>query len=77
MQLKKSIDIQMFLNDVLKCHGGIYYSTTEGDHLNLKSQLSQFVFLLVFIKKNDLISGEISISDPNDLMVLDKYIELM
>lgn len=75
MQLKNSIDIQQFLIDVLKCQGSIYYSTNEGDYLNLKSQLSQFVFLLVYIKKNDPISGKIDISDKNDLTILDKYIE--
>ena len=73
MILKESIDIQQFLKDVLKCKGDVCYSTNEGDYLNLKSQLSQFIFLIIYPKQNNMLSGQITITNNEDQMIIAKY----
>ena len=44
MKLKPNIDPAALLRTVKKCGGEVWYDTEEGDHLNLKSALSQLLF---------------------------------
>ena len=46
MTLRADIRLSDFLNAVLNCRGAVCYETPEGDHLDLKSELSQFVFIV-------------------------------
>ena len=45
MKLKKDVKLVTFLQEARLCTGEVYYKTDEGDVLNLKSQLSQYIFL--------------------------------
>lgn len=45
MYLKENVDIVRFLTAVKKCSEDVYLETVEGDRLNLKSTLSQYVFV--------------------------------
>lgn len=45
VQLKDNIDYTHFLQNVHQCEGEILLTTMENDKLNLKSQLSQYLFL--------------------------------
>ena len=47
MKLKKEIDIVLFLREVKNCGGNVYLQTDEGDRLNLKSVLSQYIFAVI------------------------------
>lgn len=44
MYLNSSVDIVRFLSAVKKCREDVFLETVEGDRLNLKSTLSQYVF---------------------------------
>lgn len=44
MKFKKEIDLLQFMNHVQYCAGQVYFNSPEGDHLNLKSALSQYLF---------------------------------
>lgn len=44
MKLKQNIDLSAFIKCVEKCDGNVIFETSEGDRLNIKSTLSQFVF---------------------------------
>ncbi|MCD8085896.1 MAG: polya polymerase [Clostridiales bacterium] len=44
MKLKANIDYKKFLASVRRCKGEVYYDTVEGDRLNLKSTLSEYLF---------------------------------
>lgn len=44
MKLKKHVDVIAFMEAVQRCRHDVYFDTPDGDHLNLKSTLSQFVF---------------------------------
>lgn len=54
MKLKTGIDVQVFLNSVKKCVSDVYLNTAEGDHMNLKSALSQIVFAAAADKLDSL-----------------------
>lgn len=45
MYLKENVDIIQFLSVVKKCGEDVFLETVEGDRLNLKSTLSQYVFV--------------------------------
>lgn len=76
MKLKKEVDIQNFLETILTCKGEVFYHTRDGDHLNLKSQLSQFVFAIIYSKGHDMLTGEIMITDQADMHLLSDYLDL-
>ena len=40
MKLKQNIDVNAFLEAAKKCDNEVFFQTTEGDILNLKSLLS-------------------------------------
>ena len=46
MRLKDNISSAEFLQCVDQCAGEVLYKTDEGDILNLKSQLSKYLFLI-------------------------------
>lgn len=45
MKLKENADLPAFLRQVKKCGGDVFLETQEGDSLNLKSTLSQYIFV--------------------------------
>lgn len=46
MRLKNNVSPAEFLRCVDQCIGKVLYKTREGDILNLKSQLSKYLFLI-------------------------------
>ena len=45
MRLKERIDLVALIRKVKECEGDVFLETEEGDQLNLKSALSQYVFV--------------------------------
>lgn len=74
MRLNKNIDIVSFLNDVKKCNGEVLFETKEGDRLNLKSALSQYVFFIADTKDLIIQKGELTFNNEN-YDILEKYLE--
>lgn len=60
---------------VNRCEGQVMFETKEGDVLNLKSELSKYVFLAVALDQKHLKSSKISCS-PQDAALLTEYIEV-
>lgn len=76
MKLKKGVSAAAFIHCVGECQGDVIYETMEGDRLNLKSQLSKYLFL-VAVNHPDAISlndGTI-LCDPEDFSVLEEYLD--
>ena len=46
MRLKDTVSTAAFLQQVDRCAGEVQYKTESGDILNLKSQLSKYLFLI-------------------------------
>ena len=70
MKLKPNISIPSFLQAVQDCQGEVCLVTKEGDHLNLKSVLSQFVFAAVIAGKLQNFEGFITVQNTQDEILL-------
>lgn len=75
MKIKAQADFVRFLKAVGECSSEILFQTEEGDCLNLKSALSQYVFAMIFSKPELLNSGRICCSDE-DLRRLNDFLEI-
>ena len=75
MKLKQNIDIVSFLNTIKKCTSDVYLQTAEGDSLNLKSNLSQYIFVSLSFSHAPLMNGTVLCADPEDEKMLKYYLE--
>lgn len=75
MKLSQKINHTEFINNVKKCEGDVHFISSQGDHLNLKSTLSQFLFGVAANTPDLLLMGEIYCDVENDYELLKKYCE--
>lgn len=77
MKLKNNVSLVDFLRAAQQCSGEVLYKTDEGDVLNLKSQLSQYIFLAAL--SSDHISvlpqGQIHCENEGDYQLLADHLE--
>lgn len=75
MKLKLDAALPDFLRQVDACAGEVLYSTPEGDCLNLKSQLSKYIFLAAANGENtSLPSGQVICTESSDFETLRSYL---
>ena len=68
MKLFNIKNIDGFFKAVDKCKGQVWLVTNEGDRLNLKSKLSQFVSLAnIFTNGAEIPELELVASEPEDI----------
>jgi len=60
------LDVPEFLKVLDECKGNVYLVTREGDHLNLKSKLSQLLGLTQLIEGGKIAEAFILCEDPED-----------
>ena len=65
MRLKEGIDLVAFVRRVKECKGDVFLETEEGDQLNLKSALSQYVFV-VLTEQREILRNSIVACDSED-----------
>ena len=74
MKIKKIKNIDNFMRVVNECKGDVFLNTSEGDCLNLKSKLTQYVALAKIFRDNVNL-GELTIqADYEDIMKLAEYL---
>lgn len=73
MKIREDADLVALLKKVQICHGDVFLNTSDGDHLNLKSVLTQYVFVLLGEKREMLKESYIECS-REDAMILDEYL---
>lgn len=74
MKIKKIKNIESFLNVVNNCSGDVYLDTVDGDHLNLKSKLTQYI-ALSNVFGGDVNLGEMSITaNDEDIIKIAEYL---
>ena len=71
--LKSDIDVIEFLNTVSDCPGDVWFYTAAGDEINLKSELSKYVFLTAVTQPEVLKTSEVKVSMGEDLERLDRF----
>lgn len=73
MKLKSDVNVPAFLQAVQSCSGEVYFTTPEGDCLNLRSALSQFIFTTAIAGKFAELDGSIALQNPKDEAFLRDY----
>ena len=74
MKLTHIKNVDEFFKVVDSCKGRVDLATGEGDRLNLKSKLSQYVSLAnIFAKDSEIPEMEIVASEPEDIDKLMKF----
>lgn len=76
MIIKDIREPQKFFEAIKNCKGDVELSTSEGDLLNLKSTLCQYIALTQMFEelKNDNVEFELILSDENDIKLLSEFI---
>lgn len=74
MHLKSNINFADFLNACSKCKGEVLFTTPEGDVLNLKSELSRYVFAALTPDEEFIQHGSIVNQNPDDLDAIRDYL---
>lgn len=74
MKLKKDIDIVNFMKEVSSCEGNVFFESPE-DKIDLKSVLSQYVFISILNNKRLMESGTIQCESMDDFDHLAPYLE--
>lgn len=75
MKLKKESHLYEFMERVNCCRADVYFTTDEGDNLNLSSQLSQYIMAVISNDKELLVKGNIVCRDPADYDMLKDFLE--
>lgn len=75
MKLRSNMDYPAFFRAVHHCEGQVYLVTLEGDRLNLKSTLSQFIFTTAVRSNLALTDAVLLLECPQDRHILEAYIE--
>ena len=76
MQLREDVNIREFFKGVRQCRGEVLLKTQEGDILNLKSALSQFVFAVILENREKLEGIEVTLEDEGDRESLKMFLDL-
>jgi len=74
MKLKENINYSEFFRTVQTCEGEVLLVTSEGDQLNLKSTLSQFVFAAAVRGSLTLKGALLKLEVSSDQQLLSAYI---
>lgn len=67
-------NVEKFLEVLDKCQGKIELITSEGDRLNLKSKLCQYLALSKIFSEAKIDEIEIVASEPEDTKILLEYL---
>lgn len=74
MHLKSNIDLVAFLMAVKNCRDDVLFTTDEGDILNLKSELSRYLFVSAVLHPELLDKGNIHCSNAADIGLIQDYL---
>lgn len=75
MRLRKDANLSAFLMAAQASEGGVFFITTEGDQLNLKSTLSQFVFAVATNTSALPLDGKVLCEADSDYLLLTDYLD--
>lgn len=74
MKLNPNCNFADFLSTISLCSGEVFFETTQGDVLNLKSELCRYVFAVVVSQPHLLESGSLICKDSQDVDLLKEYL---
>jgi hypothetical protein len=74
MKIKNITEPQKFFEVLKQCKGKVELVTSEGDRLNLKSTLCQYIALTQMFKDAQIDELDLIVSEPEDLNLLLNYL---
>ena len=74
MQIKNITEPTRFFEAVYACRDHVELLTAEGDRLNLKSTLCQYIALTQMFQDGRVEGVELSLSDPEDFNLLREFL---
>lgn len=74
MKIKNITQPQKFFEMLQQCKGKVELVTSEGDRLNLKSTLCQYIMLTQMFTEAKIGEIELLVSEPEDLSLLLNYL---
>ncbi len=74
MKLKKDIEGYALIMAAKKCTGDVIFQSAEGDILNLKSVLSQYLFVTAAIQADFLSAGRVECTNAADYERLSDFL---
>lgn len=74
MKILNITDVNRFFEVLEQCKGRVELVTSEGDRLNLRSKLSQYVALSKIFKDAKIDEIELVVSEPEDMNLLLEYL---
>lgn len=74
MKLKENINPVDFLKQIRTCRSDVYLETEDEDRLNLKSVLSQYVFIVLAEQKEMLDKAKVVCEGEEDYQTLAEYL---
>ena len=66
-------DVHGFFKQVEQCKGNVWIKTSEGDVLNLKSKITQYITFATLFNGEQKVDMELSCDDPADARALLYY----
>ncbi|MBQ7371752.1 MAG: hypothetical protein IJW67_07720 [Blautia sp.] len=75
MKLKKNVNLMEFVQAVKTCGHDVFFETVEGDRLNLKSTLSEYIFAAAGTDQSFLDKGEIVCDEEADFKKIASFVE--
>lgn len=73
MRLKENADVLALIKEVNKCEGDVFLTTREGDSINLKSTLCQFVAVAMLAKPELLYQAELKCAVKEDEKIVESF----
>lgn len=74
MKLKPQIEPCRFFERIRLCKNEVWFETTEGDRLNLKSTLSQYIFTAAWMDNISSLNGDLVCASPADYDLLWEFL---
>lgn len=74
MRLKKDADVVSFLNAARHCENDVYFCTINGDRLDLKSELTGYVFIAQARNHDFLYQSQVEVTGTEDIRRLGDYV---
>ncbi len=75
MKLKESVNYIDFLRCVHNCAGEVHFRTEQGDYLNLKSFLSEFIFIHAATDSDLVRNGIVECELAADYTLIQEYLQ--
>lgn len=73
MELKENIDYPAFWKTVRSCESDVIFITKDGDNLNLRSTICQFILTVYLSNGNHSFRGQIQCRSEKDARLLKDF----